>query len=198
MVYLTLQSMIGAKRARKRCLDQFAFPVAGERVLDVGCGPGFVIDYLPPVDYVGTDIDERYIDHARRSYGDRGQFHQMFLTADNASQFGTFDLVLLNGVIHHLSDQEATELLRILAGCLSPGGRLMALDGCYRDGMSSISRFLLDHDRGQFVRRQNAYESLASGIFCYVVATHRTDLFHVPYDALVWVCRDPVFVSTSI
>jgi SAM-dependent methyltransferase len=191
-VYLTLQTAFGAKRARKRCIDEFAFPVAGERVLDVGCGPGFVIDYLPKVDYVGFDIDRRYIDYAKRRYGDRGDFHCMELTADRAANLGTFDLVLLNGVLHHLDDATALDLLSILASCLKPSGRVMTLDGCFFDSMSPISRFLLKQDRGQYVRRRDEYTSLASGIFSDVAATHRVDLFYIPYDALVMVCKNPV------
>ncbi len=191
-VYLSLQAAIGAKRARKRCLDQFARPVAGERVLDVGCGPGFVLDYLPPVDYVGTDIDHRYIEHAKKHYGDRGQFYCEELTAKRAAEFGRFDLVLLNGVVHHLDDATAIDLLRILASCLSDRGRVLTLDGCYVESMSPVSRFLLKHDRGQFVRQREEYIALASGIFSEVEPTHRSDLFRIPYDALVMVCRNPI------
>lgn len=191
LVYLSLQAAIGAKRARKLCLNQFALPLGGERVLDVGCGPGFVIDYLPQVDYVGIDIDRRYIDHAKRHYGDRGEFHCYELTAERARDLGTFDLILLNGVVHHLDDATAVELLGILANSLNTGGRLMTLDGCYMESMSPISRFLLNQDRGDFVRPRKEYENLASGLFAEVDATHRTDLFHIPYDALVMVCRNP-------
>lgn len=190
-VYLTLQAAIGAKRARKLCLDEYAHPIAGERVLDVGCGPGFVIDYLPSVDYVGTDIDARYIKHARKTYGDRGQFHEVLLTAENAAEFGKFDLILLNGVVHHIDDQGVRDLLRILASCLSENGRVMTLDGCYSESMSPISRFLISNDRGEHVRRVNEYPDLASGIFSQVTAIHRRDLFRFPYDTLVMVCRNP-------
>ena len=190
LVYLSLQAAIGAKRARKLCLDQFALPIVGERVLDVGCGPGFVIDYLPKVDYVGIDIDRRYIDHAKKHYGDRGDFHCYELTAERARKLGSFDLILLNGVLHHIDDATTVELLRILAESLNPGGRLMTLDGCYMESMSPISRFLLNHDRGDFVRRQNEYVDLASGIFAKVEPIHRTNLFHIPYNALVMVCRN--------
>ncbi len=188
-VYLSLQALIGAKRARRRCLELFAKPQSGERVLDVGCGPGFVIDYLPKVDYVGTDIDPRYIAHAQQHYGDRGAFHCIELRADNIASFGKFDLILLNGVLHHIDDENAVGLLTLLRDALRPGGRVMTLDGCYVDSMSRLSRFFLDHDRGQFVRDRKQYEALASGIFANVSAHHRTDLFSIPYDALVMLCR---------
>ncbi len=191
IVYLTLQTAIGAKHARKICLDEYAHPVTGERVLDVGCGPGFVIDYLPPVEYVGTDIDSRYIRHARQKYGDRGQFHEVLLTAENTAEFGTFDLILLNGVVHHIDDAGVRDLFRILASCLRENGRVMTLDGCYSDSMSPISRFLINNDRGEYVRHYSEYPALASGIFSQVTATHRRDLFRFPYDAVVMVCRNP-------
>lgn len=188
-VYLTLQALIGAKKARRLCLEQFAKPVAGERVLDVGCGPGFVIDYLPKVEYVGTDLDKRYIDHALKNYGDRGDFHYVELSAQNIESFGKFDLILLNGVLHHIDDAGVSKLLSLLRSSLKDSGRLMTLDGCITKSMSSVSRFLLRHDRGQYVRDEAAYIKIASSVFPQITHFHRTDLFSVPYDALVMVCR---------
>jgi SAM-dependent methyltransferase len=189
LVYLSLQTLIGAKKARRLCLEQFAKPVAGERVLDVGCGPGFVIDYLPKVNYVGTDLDKRYIDYALKHYGNRGNFHCVELNAQNIESFGKFDLILLNGVLHHIDDSGVSKLLMLLRSVLKDSGRLMTLDGCITESMASISRFLLRHDRGQFVRDESAYVKLASSVFPQIAHFHRTDLFSVPYDALVMVCR---------
>src|ERR1700760_2662093 len=50
-------------------MDVFADAVAGRgRVLDVGCGPGFVTAYLAErgVDVTGVDLSPRMIEHARR------------------------------------------------------------------------------------------------------------------------------------
>ena len=189
MVYLTLQWAIGAKKARKICIERFAKPKPGERVLDVGCGPGFVIEYMPKVDYVGTDIDHRYIDYAKKKYGSRGEFHCMELTTENAHQFGQFDLVLLNGVLHHIDDAGVLALLTLLRQSLSPGGRIMTLDGCYYESMSRWSRYFLDHDRGAFVRTESAYLALARQLFKDITYEHRKDLFGIPYDALVMILK---------
>jgi len=187
-LYLSFQALLGAKKARRLCLDQYAKPVEGERVLDVGCGPGFVIDYLPIVRYVGTDIDERYIRHAKQHYGERGDFYCQELHRDNIDSLGKFDLVLLNGLLHHIDDAGVVELLTLLHGCLNPAGRVMTLDGCYVDSMSPVSRFLIRNDRGQHVRVKDEYIRLASTVFQNVQSFHRTDLFSVPYDAMVMVC----------
>ncbi len=188
-LYLLLQSMVGAKKARRLCITEFAKPIAGERLFDIGCGPGYVIDYLPAVDYVGTDVDCRYIDYARKRYGSRGEFHCVELTQENAADFGKFDIALLNGVLHHIDDEGVVQLLQVIQSCLNQNGRLITLDGCYYAKMSPISRWMIDNDRGEYVRHEDAYLHLAKTAFTSVTAHHRTDLFSIPYDALVMECR---------
>src|SRR6185503_5601510 len=39
----------------------------GVRTLDLGCGPGAFADLFEAGDYVGVDLNARYIDHARRT-----------------------------------------------------------------------------------------------------------------------------------
>ena len=43
----------------------------GLRTLDLGCGPGAFADLFAGDDYVGVDLNSRYIDHARK-YPARG------------------------------------------------------------------------------------------------------------------------------
>jgi SAM-dependent methyltransferase len=195
-IYMAIQAAIGAKKARKTCIDEFAKPRPGMRVLDVGCGPGFVVEYLPNVQYVGTDIDQKYIEHAKKRYGHLGEYHCMQLDAKNMGSLGKFDVVLLNGVLHHIDDQGVLELLSLIRGCLTESGRLMTLDGCFYESMSWISRYLIRNDRGQFVRQQADYLNLANQVFPSVEFYHRTDLFSIPYDALVMVCS-PTVVNTT-
>jgi len=187
-IYLAIQAAIGAKKARKTCVDEFAKPSPGMRVLDVGCGPGFVIEYLPGVQYVGTDIDFKYIQHAKKRYGHLGDYHCLELNAENMRELGKFDVVLLNGVLHHIDDAGVLDLLTLIRECLNPAGHLMTLDGCFYESMSPVSRYLIRNDRGQYVREQDAYLGLAKHIFPNVEHHHRTDLFSIPYDALVMVC----------
>ncbi len=190
--YLLFQTLTGATRSRKWCIDHYARPLAGERVLDVGCGPGFVVDFLPEVDYVGFDIDQAYIQHAESRYGDRAEFHCLEFTEEHADDFGQFDLIMLNGVLHHLDDNSAANLLQLLNRCLAPQGRLMTLDGCFQEVMSPVSRYLLRQDRGDFVRYQEQYEALASSVFPKLEMHLHQDLFYIPYSALVMVCTQAV------
>jgi SAM-dependent methyltransferase len=45
------------------------------RVLDIGCGPGYMVEYLRGATYFGFDINSRYIAYAKK-YGGRGSFYR--------------------------------------------------------------------------------------------------------------------------
>src|SRR6266478_4841848 len=38
-------------------VSEYVRPVPGEKVLDIGCGPGDILENLPAVDYLGFDIN---------------------------------------------------------------------------------------------------------------------------------------------
>lgn len=162
----------------------------GERVLDIGCGPADVLEVLPPdITYVGFDASAEYIEAARRRYGARGRFEQRRITPASLKDFEGFDLVMANGVLHHLDDAAAHELFEIARVALRPAGRLVTLDGCYSSRQSTIARYLLSRDRGQFVRTASEYEALARSHFPKVIANMRHDLLRIPYTHLILECR---------
>jgi len=163
---------------------------AGERVLDIGCGPADILEVLPRgCAYVGFDSSPEYIEAARRRYGERGRFELRRITSATLKEFEGFDLVMANGVLHHLDDDDAHELFEIARVALRPEGRLMTLDGCYAPRQSAIARYLLSRDRGRFVRAEPEYEALARAHFSSVTAHLRHDLMRIPYTHLILECR---------
>lgn len=62
-------------RAGCRCGTPYAGFRPGMVVVDIGCGPGYPVKWLPGADYHGFDISSTYIAYARSRYGDRGEFH---------------------------------------------------------------------------------------------------------------------------
>lgn len=187
--YLTCQWILGAMKARERCLREHVDLRNGMRVLDVGCGPGYVVELLAGAEYVGLDTDRRYIDYARRRYGRYGEFQCTALTHDFLEKRASFDYVLMNGVLHHLPDEDASEVLRLCHDALKMGGSVVTLDGFYADDIGPVSRFLLQRDRGKFIRTKSQYLALAGSSFSCVKSSEHRDYFHVPYNALVMVCR---------
>jgi len=164
LVYELYQHLAGGTRMRSSCLSLLA-PKAGERILDIGCGPAYYLNDMPRVDYHGFDTDPAYIAHARARFGDRGTFYCETFTAEHAARLGAFDGVLLMGLLHHLDDEQCRSVLALVAGVLTPEGRVIALDTTVHDAQNPVERLIAVKDRGEYVRRPEQFEALAREAF---------------------------------
>ena len=102
----------------------------GDRVLDLGCGSGAVVARLRKcgVDVVGVDYAEAMVDVARQAYGLGDRVCRMDAT-DLRFESNSFDVVLANGVLHHLMVQDQLDgALSEVHRVLRPGGRLCCFD----------------------------------------------------------------------
>ena len=164
-IYSSLQSFLGAHKARQSFVTNFVKPLSGMKVLDVGCGPGDILAYLPNVNYWGFDINEKYIKQARKKFGKRGQFHCKQLEIKNLEKMPLFDVVFAIGLLHHLDDAEAINVIRLAFKALKAGGRLLTIDPCLDPSQNPIAGFLVGNDRGQNVRDKAGYEALVRSVF---------------------------------
>lgn len=188
-VYSSFARLAGGD-ARATHVREYVRPKSGERLLDIGCGPGDILDYLPVgVDYTGFDSSANYIANARRRFGGRGQFHCRQVSRELQREFSHFDVVLANGVLHHLDDEQAVDLFSLAKSALNSGGRLITIDGCIVPGQSRFARFLLDRDRGRFVRTEAAYLALAQKVFGSVKSHIRHELMRIPYTHIIMELR---------
>ncbi len=161
----------------------------GQRVLDIGCGPADVLQYLPRVDYAGFDANPEYIATATKNYGDRGRFYCRRVSEEALAANEGYDIVLAIGVLHHLDDGEAEQLFRIAHAALVPGGRLVTLDGVYAPGQNPIAKLIISRDRGEHVRDERGYRTIADRVFAKVTPVVRSDLLRVPYTHLILECE---------
>jgi len=180
-------SVVGSDGYRKTLAKEHIRARTSDRILDVGCGPGSMVPYLPRSEYVGFDANPDYIQQARR------RFPEAHFTCDrvnecNLPQSEYFDIVIALGILHHLDDQEAVQLFRMARRTLKPQGRLITLDGVWVAGQSRFAKFLLSRDRGRFVRRAEQYVALASTSFSTVNSTVRHDMLRIPYSHLILEC----------
>ncbi len=166
LVYSTFQNLMGAKAAWRNLVHQRIRPSAGTLIIDIGCGPGDLLAYLPEgVVYWGFDISPDYIAHAQRRFGARGNFERKLLTHGELAKLPPVDVVVASGVLHHLSDSDAAALFQLAHAALKPGGRLITVDPCWEPGQNPVARYLISKDRGQNVRNRAGYDSLAAELY---------------------------------
>ena len=67
-VYNSYQYLVGGIKARRLFIKNHTNIKKGEKVLDIGCGPGDILEFLPEVDYTGFDVDKNYINTAKSKY----------------------------------------------------------------------------------------------------------------------------------
>jgi SAM-dependent methyltransferase len=165
-VYKALQTAVGAGKFRRYFIGHHVRPKAGERILDIGCGPGEIVPYLPEgVEYVGYDISPDYIEWAKHRFPGRGEFHAAPFQESELGRHRPFDTAIVIAVLHHLDDDEARNLLSLLKRAVRAGGRVITADLVSIEGQNPIARMMVDWDRGQNVRRADQYTALATPIF---------------------------------
>lgn len=95
------------------------------RILDIGCGPGYMLGYLKSQGFsnsIGIDLSQEQIDIAK-SLGHNAEYANAFdFLVSNPS---TFDLIIAFDFFEHFSKSELRRLLRLIYESLRPNGKLI-------------------------------------------------------------------------
>jgi SAM-dependent methyltransferase len=179
-LYVALQRGVGADRLRYRCLQELDLQ-PGEVVLDVGCGPAYYFERLPKgIRYYGFDTSPKYIEYARKKWGDRAEFRTEIFTEEHVAELPPINAVMLLGLLHHLSDEQARTLLGLAGRALAPGGRVISVDTCFEPNQGRISRWMSANDRGEHVREPASFVALATEFFADVNGEVVDDATRIP------------------
>jgi SAM-dependent methyltransferase len=157
-------------RDKFRCLEQYLGRRAVTRplrIIDFGCGPGtnaFLFTDKKRYDYLGVDFNPDYVEWARRLYDLK------FVCADLTQlDPGTrYDVILINSVMHHLTDVQAQDVLTAAQHMLAPGGECLVLDMIRPETpalRNVVQRTLIRLDRGAFCRKADELENLLKSYF---------------------------------
>lgn len=187
-VYTAFQTAVYRAGASQQ-MKQLLYPELGGRplrVLDIGCGPAaFFARYSDAerFSYVGIEPNASYVRDARAQFPGI-ELHGGTVPEVRDRITGSFDLVVLEGVLHHIDDETAIEALAFAAERLTPGGRLVALDPVLLERQHPVARALARLDRGKHVRSLEGYRALAVGPFRQelVNVSVVSGLLRVPYD----------------
>lgn len=116
------------------------------RVLDVGCGTGFLLEQLAGRGYagVGVDLSPESITIAQKRLVELGAADRLRAEVGSAYEppEGEFELITLTDVLEHLEDPRAC--LRALRARLVPGG-LLVISTPNRHSLPGARRWLSEH-----------------------------------------------------
>jgi len=128
-------------------------------ILDLGCGTGLLKKNFPQCKYTGIDTNRYYITYAKQRLTGRFILGDI-LALERLPIREHFDFIVLNGVLHHMDNSMAAQLLSSLGNYLHESGKIIVIDHLYTDTLNPINKILLKGDRGSFSRTEIEYRTL--------------------------------------
>jgi SAM-dependent methyltransferase len=181
-LYSWYQRAVGADYAWKWLVREHLRARAGDKIIDIGCGPGDVLELLPKPQYIGIDISEAYVRQGQQRHGNSALFlHGTTEDYRGDSRLRDADIVMCFGVLHHVNDTEARQILSFARENLKPGGRFVGAEPSYLVHQSRASMWIMSKDRGQNVRPESEWKGLLSAEFPQHSTSVITGLIRVPY-----------------
>jgi ubiquinone/menaquinone biosynthesis C-methylase UbiE len=188
------RKLIRADRSMRTIVETYVRPSGSQVVVDLGCGTGDLAHMLPDsVGYIGVDHNSSYLDPGQldASTGSRRQFINGDVAALRELELPPIDVAVAIGLLHHLTDEQVTEMLRSVAAKLAPAGRLITVDPVFWPVQASSARLMMALDRGRFVRHPEHYELLVRRAFPLAEMTIRSDLNAFPYTHCIFEANAP-------
>jgi SAM-dependent methyltransferase len=184
-VFDLYQRLVGAPRSKRIFVSEHVRARRGERVIDLGCGTGELLSFLPNgVLYLGVDIDPAYIETARAKFGDRGEFVRADLTTYRPAR-ESYDIAIGYGVLHHLDERQCRVAIEVARTALRADGRAIFAEPCRTPSEGFIERALMDHDRGRHIRTPDGYADLLRTQFGSVTTEVLPDTYRLPLTLVV-------------
>ena len=159
LVYRLVQFVFSEKRSKALILKDFINPLNGNcSVLDIGCGPGNLANFLPENSrYTGFDVSEEYIKSASNEFAERKNV--TFICASTTEMMSeqliddnSFDVAIVHGVFHHVTDEIASQMFKLASKKLKVGGKMLVLEPVWFDNQSIIRKRVMQLDRGKNIK----------------------------------------------
>ena len=118
-------------RALKKALRRFNIQIKGKRILDLGSGTGFWIDFysrMQPKSITGVDITEKSVNELQKRYP-QYQFRRLDIGATDFEAPEPYDLVNTFDVLYYIvAERNFERAIRNVAKVASPGAYVLITD----------------------------------------------------------------------
>lgn len=137
--------------------------ISGKRILDIGCGTGEFSGCFQNAEYCGIDISPAYIAFAKKR--EKKDFRLMDAKKMDFPD-GSFDGILIVGVLHHLSDNETKQVLQEARRILKKEGTLLIVEDAKIPHLETpLVRVVQYFDKGDYIRQPAMYKNLITPHF---------------------------------
>lgn len=137
------------------------------RIVDFGCGPGNLVEQLPAgrIKYLGIDPDAERIEFARAHFSHHKNLSEIEFVVDDDTGLESIltenDILILNGVVHHLTDASLERVEKAATRCRG----IIIVDHDKAPTAITprtfIPRLLQHYDLGKYIREPNRYAQFA-------------------------------------
>ncbi len=157
-IYDVVQTLVGAKKMRRRLAAQISQLIDPDLVLDLGGGTGSVGDYWPAsTTYICLDIDMLKLVGFRRN--NPGGVALLADATNTPIADKSLDAVVCTAVSHHLPDLLLPKMLKEVSRILKPTGQFLFLDAVWNP-RRPVGRLIWHYDRGSHPRSAETLRSL--------------------------------------
>lgn len=184
MLYGAIQRTISGPDAHQTVADRLFASLEGKSVVEIGCGPGTWAPHLSHArEYTGIDRNGRHIALAHEKHGSNQVRFVCGDLADPAvlAKLDKCDAVIGMGILHHLDDPIARDVLAQVASILRPGGRYIGNEPVFHARQHPVARLLKWMDSGKNIRSEEGYRTLFQSSFSDLDTQVVTDLARLPY-----------------
>ncbi len=181
------------KRARDAIVRVSGDSAAQMRIIDVGCGLGELSEAARElgIKYAGIEVSEESLASCQKRYGQGGQVTFLLGSAEELPlQAESTDLVILNGVAHHLDDEQLRSFYQSITS--ARGLIILDHDKQMRRGsfLTFMQRLIQQMDKGKHVRELALFDEVLGHHF---VSEERFTIKIAGFPLWPYFCRTYLF-----
>jgi SAM-dependent methyltransferase len=179
LIYNLYQKIIFRKDSKNKIFNEYIKVNKKDLVLDIGCGPGNYRQLIKSENYFGIDINCKSIDQAKEIYPN-DNFDCLPVQEISSKLNKNFDKIILLGLLHHISDQDAINLFNDLKNVVMPQSQVFCLDTSFKKNQKFFSKMMAKLDKGNHVRFPEELEKLVDKEFYTIDVKMFDNLLRVP------------------